>query len=608
MANVIRWILDRRALALLLVGALAYCVLYPNAAKFNPSIPTKPPSFETDALAERLLLLAALVLAIIPVTRRILFDAIEENRRPSPVSKRFIAAAIIILSAPLLYFLAVARGQILLPCWHDENHFRLQTEILAHFRLVMPAHPLAEFFDSPYVFTRPVYGGFYFPGTALLHVPGVWLHLPYSVMPVIIAGVTLALLYLVVTELIDGVAGLLAVMLMFSLELFRWLAVVEMSHAAGALWGLAAMAAWLAWRKSRAMRWIAVAGIAAGMYAITRPLDCVCVLTPIALAWAWDMRMTPWKLKCVAVLLGASAMAPFIGLQMAFDKEVTGHLLQTPASMYYRDYLNARGIGLEKFDPHFSPPSPSMLVHDTYLYIVGGPAAGFTTVRDAVRQWITIRLPKCLGVGLPTLLLVVLYPVGLLQLRDTRRAALWSTLWFFMIGSALTFQFHDQYVMGVTAALIFSVVLGAHAVARRFTAWPGVEVFICAAIFALAVHRVFAASNDYYQRPITGIHRQNYFTIPGLVKKPAIVLFRYVSDEWLDDPVYNWDVTWPDDAPIIRANDLGARRDRELFEYYARIQPDRTVYVYDQGRRSLELLGNVVDLAKYSGPGGSKRN
>jgi len=39
-------------------------------------------------------------------------------------------------------------------------------------------------------------------------------------------------------------------------------------------------------------------------------------------------------------------------------------------------------------------------------------------------------------------------------------------------------------------------------------------------------------------------------------------------------------VASPDDAPIIKALDLGPRN-RELFDYYRSRQPDRTYFLYD---------------------------
>ena len=54
-------------------------------------------------------------------------------------------------------------------------------------------------------------------------------------------------------------------------------------------------------------------------------------------------------------------------------------------------------------------------------------------------------------------------------------------------------------------------------------------------------------------------------------------------------------------------HDLGASRNRELFDYYARIQPDRIVYQFDRESRSLKELGNVVELARRTGDNGNSK-
>ena len=91
----------------------------------------------------------------------------------------------------------------------------------------------------------------------------------------------------------------------------------------------------------------------------------------------------------------------------------------------------------------------------------------------------------------------------------------------------------------------------------------------------------------------------SYVELPRHVQQPAIVLFRFrPGDNVNEEPVYNIDAINPDDAPIIRAHDLGMERDRELFEYYAQHQPDRTVYLYDRSTRQLVELGNVAELSR----------
>jgi len=69
----------------------------------------------------------------------------------------------------------------------------------------MPQHELADFFDTFHILVRPVYASIYFPGTALLYVASIWLNLPPWVMPLLAAGASVALLYRVISELVDGV-------------------------------------------------------------------------------------------------------------------------------------------------------------------------------------------------------------------------------------------------------------------------------------------------------------------------------------------------------------------------------------------------------------------
>src|SRR5947209_18297139 len=84
------------------------------------------------------------------------------------------------------------------------------------------------------------------------------------------------------------------------------------------------------------------------------------------------------------------------------------------------------------------------------------------------------------------------------------------------------------------------------------------------------------------------------------IHEPAIVLFTFrAGDNVHEEPVYNVDVANPDDAPIIRAHDLG-ERNGELLRYYAASQPGRRGYRFDRRSRTLQRLGNVKALADAS--------
>ncbi|MDB5333383.1 MAG: hypothetical protein JWP03_4534 [Phycisphaerales bacterium] len=94
------------------------------------------------------------------------------------------------------------------------------------------------------------------------------------------------------------------------------------------------------------------------------------------------------------------------------------------------------------------------------------------------------------------------------------------------------------------------------------------------------------------------------YSLDTNVTTPAVVLFVYYPGGlFFEEPVYNTSTAWPDDAPIIRAHDLGDARNREIFAYYARTQPDRMFYRFDPAATpSLTELGRARDLAAGNKP------
>ena len=83
------------------------------------------------------------------------------------------------------------------------------------------------------------------------------------------------------------------------------------------------------------------------------------------------------------------------------------------------------------------------------------------------------------------------------------------------------------------------------------------------------------------------------------LRRPAVVLFTYRTGDPVDaEPVYNTDVAWPDDAPVIVAHDLGPDRNREIFRHYAERQPDRFFYRWDRRTGKIDELGTARELAR----------
>ena len=84
----------------------------------------------------------------------------------------------------------------------------------------MPAHPLGKFFDSFQLIVDPVYTSAYFPGTAMFFAIASLAHLPPWLAASFASGAVVGLLYWIVTELIDGAAGIQASLLLVSIEMF----------------------------------------------------------------------------------------------------------------------------------------------------------------------------------------------------------------------------------------------------------------------------------------------------------------------------------------------------------------------------------------------------
>ena len=94
--------------------------------------------------------------------------------------------------------------------------------------------------------------------------------------------------------------------------------------------------AYLRWRERPTAVRAGVVGVLAGWALVTRPLDAVCVLGPLVVLMVWESARTRGGgialARTVAAL--AAGAVPFVVLQLALDRAVTGHALRTPWAFY----------------------------------------------------------------------------------------------------------------------------------------------------------------------------------------------------------------------------------------------------------------------------------
>jgi hypothetical protein len=579
-----------------------------------------------DMLPVRWAVVAIVVgVALIPPVNRLLAGLLERLRDPSPRATEWTGVVVGVAATAYLVGTAFFQERPLVPRMFDECSYAIGAQLLAHGRLWLPQHELADFFDSFFLTVRPVYSSIYFPGTFVAFAPAVWFGWPTWIIPVVLSGITVGLLYRIVTKLTDdGAAGLMAAVWIISLMAFRGLSVMMMSHVVLLFLGLLMVWLWLRWRDAspssspRRLAWVLAIGAVAGWAAITRPLDAIAYALPVGIAMLFSLRGKPlrqWAATLALLVLGA---APFLALQVVHNVGVTGNPFRTPYTEYLKREQPGAQFGIRTYDPAWQPASGSPKAGAYYNWI-----RGYLKLHQPHNFWRPWFSRQRLTGGrvesahfmtlafttLPAYPLLLLLPAGVVTLfADRRRLVLAATLPLYLFLYVFNPFFLPHYSVVVAPAVILLSLLGADAGSRLFTrrrTSNAVRVATYAAILAMAVTSLFEvkwAMTPSSRPPADGFQEglpQSYVqtAIEMQAEAPAVVLYGTARDLWTE-MVYNTDVAWPDDAPIIRAHDLGVRID-ELIDYYGQRQPNRTIYRFDWDRGSLQRLGKAGEMRQW---------
>jgi 4-amino-4-deoxy-L-arabinose transferase-like glycosyltransferase len=499
--------------------------------------------------------------------------------------------------------------------FHDEHSYMIQSQMLARGRLWMPAYPpqIAPFFDNFYLLVDRVYASVYFPGTALLMVPGIWLNLPYWAMPTLAASLAAAIFYLIMQDIFGGVRAILACLMLASLFYFHHAAQMVMSEIPFLLGATILVWSWLKWRRNQDWRWLVLIGAAAGYIGITRPLDALCYALPIGIAILTEMRRPKLpRLPRIAgaILIGAS---PFLALQIIQNVGVSGSWRVFPTDYYYvvENHL-APPLGFYTIDPQKIPPLACLpkqkAMKDWYIY-----AFTHHRISDVVTQWIPLpenkwqpeRLYGVLLATLPNAMMLMVIPCAVLSLGEIRRRVMVSTVLLFVLGYSAYVFFLAHYMTAVMPGMICLILLGFESLARVWPrARPMIVTFMLLSLGGLTIGAM--PELDHFDDPMLNFVETlaANMELSQLSQKPTLVLFRFdpKTSNFQDEPAYNDDVAFPDEAMIVRARDLGLEEDKKLFQYYARLGQDRVVYLYDRGAFStghtpMSYLGTIDQLA-----------
>jgi hypothetical protein len=507
-----------------------------------------------------------------------------------------------LVCAYLLNQVRLGHGEMFLRI-HDEHSYMIQAQMLARGRLWNAAYPpdISPFFDTFHFIVNRVYASIYFPGAAMTMVPAVWLGLPYWVSPLVCGAVAAAVFFLIMWEMFGSLRALIAVLMLVSLQYFRWMSFMLMSETAFLLAVMILIWAWFRWRRQNSTGWAVLIGMTAGWAAITRPLDAICFATPVAIAMLYELWRRPTAIAKTAAAVVLAAL-PFAAMQIAQNIGVTGKWTQTPMQYYVAQSYPAPLLGFAKADlknlpPDLSAPKRAYAAASMNLY-------SEHTLKNVLKTWYMVRFQQIRRDTLPDTDLFILLPLALAARWDIRRLVLLAAV-VLMLVVYLGYIFHlDQYLVAIMPGMICLMLMGWEGLDR---AWPRYRRRIGAMVAAALIGFSLAALPEFSSRvwalptvcePTKQINQDLL-----ALKSPSVVLFSFAgpghSIDWF--PVHNDDVAWPDDALVIRASDLGEDQNWKLYAYYAHIQPERRFYLYQPSSagepHNLHFIGTARELA-----------
>lgn len=281
-------------------------------------------------------------------------DVTREPSRPStsrtchpPIRTRNHALVAAVVSVLAIWI--VWGSLVPIPIVQDEYSYVLQSRIFAGGHWTAPTPPLPEFFQQAHVLTTPAVASKFFPGTALLMSPGSLLGAPMLV-PLLLTGLTGALLFLLVRRVCNAWIAALAVIIWLSDPInLRFRAGYYSETTTSALW----LISWwtlLEWRETRNRRWLLALAAAIGWGAITRPLTMLAFAIPIGIVVVRDVvRSRAWTDLALATCVGIATLS----IIPLWSARTTGNWRLTPQTLYTRQYLpfDRPGFGIDTTPP-----------------------------------------------------------------------------------------------------------------------------------------------------------------------------------------------------------------------------------------------------------------
>ncbi|HEY7369437.1 MAG TPA: glycosyltransferase family 39 protein, partial [Thermoanaerobaculia bacterium] len=461
-----------------------------------------------------------------------------------------------------------------------EAAYVLQARIFAAGRWADPPPPRAEFFEQAHVLVEPRRAAKYPPGHSLALAPGAAADLPAAV-PVLLAGMTGALLYARTRRLAGPIAGILTWTVWVASPLgLRY----RSSFFSEVTTGLLFLLVWTGvsrWRERGRTAWLVLAGAAAGFGAITRPLTMLLLVIPFAIVVLRDaVRRRAWLAIGIAAFAG---ILPSLILLPLWNARTTGDARTSPVELYTRQYLpfDVPGLGLRADAPTRALPEDLRRLSSTFASVhrlhVWERLPGI--LRDRVTEWLRA------GCGAGIVLLLPIAVAGLFVLPREGWLAVSAGALLLVGYLAYAHLAHwSVYYFEALVPLTLAAGVGLAAVLaglpRRFGAF-GLVLSLLG--FAILIARGMTTERS-IKRSQEAPFRLLEERLETLPEQPAIVFVRYAEGH---NPALSLIRNGPDISRQLTwiVYDRGAENAR-----LRAVEPSRAAYLYDEGTGVLAPL------------------
>jgi hypothetical protein len=482
----------------------------------------------------------------------------------------FLGALVVVLRLALLPMHPVPT-----PSGADDFSYLLLGDTLAHFRLANPTHPLHQLFETTFVLQQPSYSSIYALGQGFVLAIGQLLFGQPWAGVLLSMGLAAALCYWMLRGWTTPgwalVGGLLAVMQFGPLN--RWMN-YYWGGAVSAVAGCLVFGALGRLRREPTTRNAVLLGAGVGLQMLTRPFESMFLDLAVILFFVPELRLGEWPKVWRIARPAALALVPFVLLQLAHDKVVTGSFTTLPYALSRQQYgVPTTFTFQENAVPQHELTQAQQLYYEGQAY-VHNAAAGTPYLERLASRAGFYRF-----FYLAPLWLALPWFVPLL--RQYRYAWIAITIALFAIGTNFYPYFFTQYIAALTCLFVLVAVLALERMNPMAARWL---VILCGAHF-LFWYFIHAQGDEKILRAMTPYETADSINFGDPEGRAAInrrlaeapgrqlVLVRYFSTHNYHEWIHN--VADIDNARVIWALDSGAND--ELKRRY----PGRTVWLME---------------------------